>query len=167
MSHFEHARPILPKKPVFITLLLAAVLDFIPLDDSLFFWLPEFSALILLYWALNRAEYIGTGCAFLLGLLIDVGTASLLGQHALSYTLMTFTVQHYQRQIMLNNYGIQSVAVWLALSGNLLLLGLIRFAADQRLPEMTVWISPVVGALLWPLLNKVMLAVLNSHYRRK
>ncbi|MDO5059515.1 MAG: rod shape-determining protein MreD, partial [Neisseria sp.] len=122
MNDFDTFYNRIPKRLIIGSFLLAALLDFVPLDYGLFFWLPEFSALVLLYWVLNRPHTIGIGIAFLIGLIIDIGTAAPLGQHALSYTLMTFAVQHFQRQILLHSYGVQSVIVCLALTGNLLVL---------------------------------------------
>ncbi|MDO4696929.1 MAG: rod shape-determining protein MreD [Neisseria sp.] len=156
-----------PKNLIFISFFASLLLDFIPLDNGFFFWLPEFSALILLYWSLNRHHTVGIGSAFILGLLIDIGTATPLGLHAFSYTLMTFTVQSYQRQILLHSYGIQSAIICIALCGNWLLLTAARLLAEHRFGGFGGLLSPVVGALLWPLLNKIMLALLHSHHQRR
>ncbi len=56
---------------------------------------------MLLYWAINRPQSVGVGTAFVVGMLTDIGTAAPLGQHALSYMLITFLVQQRQRQIIL------------------------------------------------------------------
>lgn len=70
---------------------MAILLDFMPFPFDVFFWLPELTALALLYWVMYLPNRIGMGTAFLIGLLVDVGTAASLGLHALSYTVMVFS----------------------------------------------------------------------------
>ncbi|MDO4997380.1 MAG: rod shape-determining protein MreD [Neisseria sp.] len=167
MNDFEPFYNRLPTGLIVSTFAIAILLDFIPSNPSVFFWLPEFSALILLYWALNAPHIVSIGIAFLIGLIIDIGTAAPLGQHALSYVLITFVAQHYQRQIMLRGYGEQSVAVCIALLANVVILMVLRLLYDHRLGNFSTLVSPIIGALLWPLLNKIMLTVLNFRRNRR
>lgn len=163
-DQFYHRRP---KRLMIACFVLAVLFDLMPFSGELFFWLPEATALMLLYWTLNRPQSVGVGVAFCCGLLIDIGSAGPLAQHALSYMLMTFTVQHYQRQISLHSYDWQSVAVFFALLGNQTALVLIRLIYDHRWAGLLGFIAPFVGALLWPLLNKLMISLLNFRRLRK
>src|SRR5260364_189704 len=51
---------------------------------------PDFVALVLLFWNIHQPRKVGIGIAFALGLLMDVHDASLLGEHALAYTLLSY-----------------------------------------------------------------------------
>ncbi|EGV36446.1 rod shape-determining protein MreD [Neisseria weaveri LMG 5135] len=135
-----------------------------PFPHDIFFWIPQFTALMLLYWVINRPHSVGVGIAFIVGLLVDVGTASPVGQHALSYMLITFLTQQQQRQITLYSYGFQAIAVLIALLANQIILMLIQLIHSHRFSGWLDFSAPFVGAFLWPLLSKIMLAVLNSRH---
>ncbi|MFS6936987.1 rod shape-determining protein MreD [Neisseria animaloris] len=167
MTDFEDFHSRVPKRIVISSFIVVMLLDFMPFPFEVFFWLPEFTALILLYWALHRPQLIGVGTAFSIGLLIDIGTAAPLGMHALSYMLMIFIIQQRQRQIILYSYGFQAVAILGALLCNRIALALVRLLYDHRFTDLPGFIAPFVGALLWPLLSKAMLTILNSRRLRR
>ena len=169
MNDFDNFHNRTPTRLIFISFILALLLDLMPFGAYTTFWLPEFTAMVLLYWTINRPQSIGITAAFITGLLIDIGTASLLGQHALAYIIMIFLVKKYQRQITMHSYDWQAVAVCFALCINQFALLLIRLVYHHNLPASS-WlgfIAPFVGAFLWPLLNKLMLVVLNFRRLRR
>lgn len=149
------------KRIIIISLLVSMLVDLIPFSGSLFDWLPEFTALTLLYWLLHRSHQLGIGVAFIMGLLIDVGTASPLGQHALSYIVLSYIVEQYQRQIVIHDYGMQSVIVFGLLFVNEVILALVHVFVWHRFDGWLSFLAPFIGALLWPFLNRVMLSILN------
>ena len=109
MTDFEDFHNRISKRLIAATFAVAMLLDFMPFSSDGFFWLPEFTALMLLYWAINRPQSVGVGTAFVVGMLTDIGTAAPLGQHALSYMLITFLMQQRQRQIILLPFYIADV----------------------------------------------------------
>lgn len=167
MSEFEDFYGKIPKRLIAATFVAAMLLDFIPLPGDLFEWLPQFSALTLIYWLIHRPQHVGIGVAFVLGILVDVGSAAPLGQHALAYMLLSYLIIYNHRQIILYNYGVQAVVVLLALLCNELVLMLVRLFYDHRFSGWWSWLSPFVGALLWPMLNKLMVSVLNFRRLRR
>ena len=81
---------LLPVNPLFIvvTLVIGLAVNMLPLGRIV--WLPDMLLLLLAFWSLNQPQRVGLGIAFALGLVMDVDRASLLGQHALAYTLLVF-----------------------------------------------------------------------------
>ena len=75
MNDFDNFHNRTPKRLIIISFALALLLDLMPFGTSAVFWLPEFTALVLLYWTINRPQSIGITAAFITGLLIDIGTA--------------------------------------------------------------------------------------------
>jgi rod shape-determining protein MreD len=75
---------------VLVTLLIAVILTIIPLSEPLAAWRPEWIALTLIHWALVIHDRASLFLAFALGLIIDTLYGSLLGQHALGFTLITY-----------------------------------------------------------------------------
>ena len=53
-------------------------------------WVPDLLSLVLVFWCVHQPLRIGIGWAFFLGLVMDVHQAGLLGQYALSYTVLAF-----------------------------------------------------------------------------
>ena len=142
MTESETLYSKIPKRLIYISFLLAILIDFIPLSGSLFHWLPEFTALMLMYWIINRPQNVDIGTAFILGLLMDIGIQS-------------------RRQIVLYHYGVQAVVIFAALLCSEMILTVVRWRYTHHFYGWTVFLSPVVGALLWPLLNKIMVSLLN------
>lgn len=114
-------------------------------------WLrPEFTLIVLIYWTLTIPERCGLVAAMLVGLFQDSLTASLLGKHMLSYTvviaLILFT---YQRLRMLGVWQ-QALFIFLLLS----IAQIIEFSIAMILGNSAVhfWflLPALVGALLWP-----------------
>lgn len=161
MTDFEDAHLLLPKRIIVISFIISMLLDFIPFPNDFFFWLPSFTVLALLYWAIHCPQFIGIGLAFIIGLLVDIGTASPLGQHALACILITFLIQQQQRHIILYSYGLQAIAVFIALVCNQFIMMIIRLMHSHQFNGWLGFISAIVGALLWPLLSKIMLTIIN------
>ena len=80
MTESETLYSKIQKRLIYISFLLAILIDFIPLSGSLFHWLPEFTALMLMYWIINRPQNVDIGTAFILGLLMDIGTKRFAGR---------------------------------------------------------------------------------------
>ena len=51
------------------SLIVMMILDFMPFSFDGFFWLPEMTALMLLYWTLHQPQRAGMGLAFAIGLI--------------------------------------------------------------------------------------------------
>src|SRR5450830_1354504 len=83
---------LLPVNSVFIifSLALAFLLNFLPWGG--FIAVPDFVALVLVFWSIHQPRKVGIGVAFTMGLLMDVHDAIHLGENALAYTLPTCIV---------------------------------------------------------------------------
>lgn len=53
-------------------------------------WVPDFLAVVLVFWCVHQPRWVGIGVAFLFGVITDVHQAALLGQHAMTYTVLGF-----------------------------------------------------------------------------
>lgn len=157
----------IPLRLIYISFLVVMMLDFIPFSGSLFYWLPEFTAMMLYYWLIKRPQNVDIGTAFVLGILLDIGTAAPLGQHALAYIASAYLIIRNRRQLVIHNYGFQAVMVAAALMLSELILVGIRLRFDHRFAGWLTFLSPFIGALLWPLLNKIMVSILNFRHLRR
>ena len=92
---------LLPVNPVYIsvTLLVALMINLLPLTGWVLTLRPDFVALVLLYWGIFQPRKIGFLPAWLLGLAMDVADGSLFGQHALAYSFMMFAAIALHRRV--------------------------------------------------------------------
>ena len=95
---------LLPASPWFIGLTLLAAL-FANMVANISFvgnaaWMPDFLSLVLVFWCVHQPRLVGIGVAFFFGVIIDVHQASLLGQHALTYTALGFLAIMIHRRLL-------------------------------------------------------------------
>ena len=165
MSYDRPQALLKPVKRRFITLTfaLALLMELLPLPIGSTRWLPDFVGLLLLYWAINQPSRIGIGMGFLIGLIVDVSTNSLFGQHALAYSVTTYLILLRQRQLVMFNLGQQALVVLTMMLANQLIMALIRMALGSAFVGASYFLPPLIGALLWPLLTKLLLLPYRHH----
>lgn len=147
-----------PVNPAFIwfTLVAAFLLNLLP-------WgrlpaVPDFLALVLVFWNVHQPRRVGMAAAFLFGLLMDVHDASLFGEHALAYTLLSYGAITLHRRIIWFPVGLQVMFVApLMLVAQLALL-LLRLWVGSAFPGWSYFLESLVGALFWPLACWLLLA---------
>jgi rod shape-determining protein MreD len=91
---------LLPVNPGFITasLLLALAINLLPLGPMV--WIPDALILALAFWGVHQPWRVGMGIGFVLGLCMDVHQSSLLGQHALAYTVLMYGTRVFHRRVL-------------------------------------------------------------------
>jgi len=149
---------LLPASPWFIALSLAAgfFLNLLPWGQ----WpgVPDFVALILVFWSIHQPRKVGIGVAFFMGLLMDVHDAALLGENALSYTLLCYFAIMIHRRVLWFSTGTQALYVFpLLLTAQLVSL-IIRMMIGGLFPGWLYFAESVVAAVLWPFLTWLLLA---------
>lgn len=154
---FSSSRILLPVRPWFIvlSLLVALILNFLP--TSAWPWVPDWVALVLVFWSIREPRRVGMGAGFLLGVAMDVADVSLLGQHALAYVLASYGAAYLSRRILWFPLLQQALHV-LPL---LLLVQLVQFGVrvmpGASLPGLDYFIGPLVGVCLWWPLTLILL----------
>ena len=148
---------LLPANPVFIwfTLLFALVLNMIPVGRVA--WMPDFLAVVLVFWSVHQPLRVGIIAAFVFGLAMDVHQASLLGQHALGYTILTYFAITIHRRLLWFTVPSQAVQVLpLFLAAHAVELT-VRILGGGVFPGAIVLLAPVLEAALWPIVSVLLL----------
>jgi rod shape-determining protein MreD len=130
---------------------IALLLNFLPWKDLRL--VPDFVALVLCFWCVRQPRLVGLGVAWTVGLLVDAGNGVLLGQHALAYSLLAFVSIWWSRRILWFGALLQAghVALMLAMAQTVVLV--VRLAAGDFFPGWGIYVSPLAGALLWPIVS--------------
>ncbi len=152
---------LLPAKPLFIwaSLLVALLLNFvISTSVGREVWVPDIVALVLVFWVVHQPRRIGIGVAFIFGLFMDVQQSALLGQHALSYTVMCFGAVAMHRRLLWFSVPSQAVQVLpLFMTAHALQI-LVRLLSGAAMPGMGILLAPLLEAFLWPIVSILLLA---------
>ncbi|MEO9137278.1 MAG: rod shape-determining protein MreD [Casimicrobiaceae bacterium] len=144
-----------PARPSFVllSLLIGLLLNLVPANDPVMTYRPDFLALVLLYWCIQEPRYVGVGTAWVVGLLMDVGDATVFGQHALAYAVLAYGAEYFRRRVLRFPLWQQAVQVAALLVLCALIVLLVRFVGGAALPHWTYLVPPLVAALLWPLVS--------------
>ena len=134
---------------------LALFLNFLPWRDLRV--VPDFVALVVVFWCIRQPRLVGLGVAWSLGLITDAGNGVLLGQHALAYSIIAFLGIWLSRRILWFGTGLQALHV-----GAILLVGqavalLVRVIAGDGFPGWPLLVGPIAGAILWPIVSWLLL----------
>lgn len=140
---------------IIASFVIALLLNFLPWRDLRV--VPDFVALVLVFWCVRQPRLVGLGVAWTLGLVTDAGNGVLLGQHALAYSLAAFLGVWLSRRILWFGAGLQALHV-----GAILLVAqgvslLVRLAAGDEFPGWAMVTSPIAAALLWPFASWLLL----------
>lgn len=149
---------LLPVSPVFMwgSLVVALLINMVPIGRAA--WMPDLLALAIVFWGVHQPMRVGIGAAFVFGLLMDVHQASMLGQHALSYTTLGFFAITIHRRLLWYPVLSQALQVLPLFALSQLIEIVTRIIGGGVFPGWSVLISPGVEAALWPLATFVLLA---------
>lgn len=148
---------LLPANPLFIwfTLILALMVTMLPLGRLP--WMPDILAVVLVFWSVHQPQRIGVVAAFMFGLAVDVHQTSLLGQHALAYTTLSYFAITIHRRLLWFTVPSQAVQVLPLFAAAHAIELSIRMLAGGAFPGPTVLLAPVLESVLWPVVSVLLL----------
>jgi rod shape-determining protein MreD len=149
---------LLPVNPLFMwaSLLVALLLNLVPLGRQPA--MPDFLALVLVFWNVHQPRRVGVGVAFVLGVLMDVHAGALLGQHALAYTLLSYFAITVHRRLLWFSVVEQALHVLPLFFAAHAVSLLVRLVSGGSFPGWTLLAAPLLESLLWPVAAWFLLA---------
>lgn len=135
---------------IVFTFAAALFLSIIPLPESIRAYRPDWVGLVLIYWCLALPERVGVGYGFVAGLMMDVASGALLGQHALGLTMVAYLTLKLHQRIRVYPLWQQSLTILLLLALHQLLSMWIRGITGRPPHDWTYWVPSFLGMLLWP-----------------
>ena len=149
---------LLPPSRAFIafSIAVAFVLNILPWGQLPV--VPDFLALVLVFWNVHQPRKAGMGIAFVTGLLMDVHAAALLGEHALAYSLLSYGAIALHRRVPFFRTPGQMVHVLPLFVAAQLAVLLVRLALGASAPPLGWFAQGIVTALLWPVARILLLA---------
>ena len=136
---------------ILLSFIAAFILSMLPLPQCLQAVRPEFVLIVLIYWCIALPNRIGVGVAWIAGLVFDVSTDSLLGQHALTFALIAYLAIQLHQRIRIFPIWQQALTIFIFM----MLQGTITLWINGMIgdaPPLTVFMLPAIStALFWPI----------------
>lgn len=133
-----------------ITFIVALMLTLLPMPVWTVWLRPAWVLLVLIYWIMTTPYQVNLGIAWLLGIVLDILNGTLLGEHALALTLVTYIVARMHSRLRMFPLWQQGFCVFLLV----LLYQFVLFCVQGFLGELPqswlYWSASVTSMLLWP-----------------
>jgi rod shape-determining protein MreD len=135
---------------IVVSFLLAFILAIYPLPHALQWARPEWVTLVLIYWIIALPQRMGLVASFSVGLMLDILEGSLLGQNALSLSVVAYlSLLLYQRLRVFNM--VQQVAVVFVMVGiNQLVSQWVQNLTGVGSVSVLFLLPALLSALMWP-----------------
>ncbi len=141
---------------IFLSLAFAFMLNMLPFGTMA--GVPDFLALVLVFWSIHEPRKVGIGMAFFMGLLMDVHDATLLGQNALAYTLLSYLAIMIHRRVLWFPVMTQALHIFPLLLLTQTIQLLVRVFVSGKFPGWWFFLESFVATALWPLASWILLA---------
>jgi rod shape-determining protein MreD len=140
---------------VVVLTVLALAATVLPLPEPLEPFRPNFVALTVLWFCLLSPRLLGLSYAWIAGLALDGFAGVLLGQHALTLTVIAYVACKLRLQIRAFPPLHQSAVILALLWLNEFLLFWIDGIAGHAITDWRRWIPVPLSAALWPLVTSL------------
>lgn len=145
-----------------MSLLVALILQLVPLSAEFIYWRPDFLLLITVGWIIYSPDSRGIGFAASMGLLADLVFASPLGLHVLLFAMVGAIPLYFSGWLMyftlIHRCGFIFCLIAFYQLINTFLFSLFSFPVNYG----DVLPIAFVSALIWPIVDRLLFA---AHYR--
>jgi rod shape-determining protein MreD len=148
--------------PVLLCIIMALMLSLVPMPDWADPYRPDWVALTLIYWSMAVPRSYSVGTAWIVGVVLDVAQGTLLGQHALALSFITYMTSKFHLQLRVFPMSQMMATVLALLAVYQFILFWINGVAGIYTEAIAYWGPVVSGTLLWPV---VALFFSGIHYR--
>ncbi|GMR14785.1 MAG: rod shape-determining protein MreD [Gammaproteobacteria bacterium] len=133
-----------------LTIVAALLLSLLPMPEVLLPLKPYWVALVMIYWSLEARAMVSLGLAFVVGLVLDILSGSLMGMHALSLVVIVFLVQRFRSRLRFFPPWQQALSVLGLLVNDRIILIWIIALLREPIPTWKYWLPPLIGVAIWP-----------------
>lgn len=144
--------------------IVAFMLTAMPLPAWAGNWRPIWVAMVLVYWCMALPDRVGIGIAWLLGLVLDVQQGTILGQHALAFSVVAYltVISHQRTRVFPLVQQAVLVGCYLLLLQFLILW--IKGMMGAPPEHWTFWMPVLTSMLLWPWLFVILRDLRRKHH---
>lgn len=145
-----------PTLGLVLAALVAYLLTLLPLPGALIYGKPFWLGLMVIWLALERPQQGSLGFAFLLGLGADLLIGTWFGEHAFRLLVIAFIVRRFRSRLRFFPLWQQTLAAAVLLFNDRVVILMLRSFESAVAPDAAYWLPALTGALLWPLLVRLL-----------
>ncbi len=138
------------------TLLVALILALLPMPDWTIWLRPAWVLMILIYWSMMTPYQVSVGMAWIIGLLVDLLNGTLLGEHALAFTIVIYFVSKIHIRLRMYPLMQQGMTILFFVLMYQFVLYCVQGFIGELPSSNLYWLSSVTSMLLWPWLFVLM-----------
>lgn len=146
---------------ILATLLMAMALAILPMPGWTIWFRPAWVLMVLIYWGMSVPHRVNVGIAWLTGLVVDLMSGTVLGEHALAYTVVIYLVGRLHMRLRLYPLTQQALTVFMLVLLYQLIIYIVQGFVGEAPSQHLYWMASVSSMLLWPWLY-----ILLRDYRR-
>ncbi len=135
---------------ILATIVVALILTLLPMPEWTGWARPAWVLMVLIYWTMTIPYQVNVGIAWTMGLILDVLTGTMLGEHALALTVVVYLT--YRSHMRINMYPMiqQSFSIlFFVMSYQFIIYCIQGFVGEPPLSHL-YWLSSLTSMLLWP-----------------
>jgi rod shape-determining protein MreD len=132
------------------TFAVALILSVVPVPDWAEQFRPDWVGLVLIYWCMAIPHRVGVGTGWVVGLLQDVLYGALMGQYALSKSIIAFIAVKLHLRIRVYPPWQQAIAVLVMLAIGQLFVMWVRTVIGKPAQGFSAWTPGIVSMVMWP-----------------
>ena len=133
-----------------LSIALSFFIMIIPIPEWMAALRPFVLAQVLVFWILETPQKMRLGRVFMIGLLLDLASFAILGEHALRLLLIAGVVHQLRNQFRYYPIWQQALFILALLYADQLVLLIIRQFQGLPMPPPEAWLAPVLAFLIWP-----------------
>ena len=146
---------------VWLIMLLTTMMTIMPLPDFFYGIRVEWVAMAVIFFSIMNVSLMGVIAAWIIGFLLDLLQGSLLGEHALIFSVISYLSYRFRFQIRVYpDWQIMIAILFLLSFGNLISVW-IRGFSGRVLFITEEWMSIFIAAFIWPVFMRVLQALQN------
>lgn len=138
---------------IIVSLVLAFVITLLPFKAEWDLYRPEWLALTFIHWGLVSPNKSSLLLAWFVGLMVDALYGSIIGQHALGFTIVLFLTLRMRSRLLLDSV-IQQIFLLCFVLGTYLLINLWILGITGNSPKgWDYWFTVASSIIVWPFYN--------------
>lgn len=135
---------------------IACILTLVDLADWLFYFRPDWLALVVVYWVIALPKHVNLVYGFMNGLLLDIILVKPIGFHAIGFLFLAYFAVKGFSQIRILVLWQQCLVVGLVIAFCKLITSLVAVVTIDFSFTPQFWYSIVGNMLFWPIIYGVL-----------
>ncbi len=135
---------------ILLSFMLALMLTEMPIPEVFEWGRPQWTVLVLIYWAAALPHRVGPWYGWMIGLLLDILQGSLLGIHALSLALIAAIINSLHQRFRMYPLWQQALLVLVMVGIYQQLLNWGQLLQGARSDSLLFLLPSLISAVIWP-----------------